>query len=240
MIKEQALLESRTLRENVRGRTETLDKVKALTLLPDGLHVTTALVATYFVVHRSTIKNLVARHRQELTESGLTVLQGADLQEFEGLKMSPSGKSYPQGNRRHLTLYTRRTVLNIAMLLRDSPVAREVRAHLLNAVERNGAPAADLERRVSAIEGALGEVGSAMRDLAMVVHRVDDRLRRMETRLGDMDTRLGDVENRLDHMRTELESTQRIVAGMSVRLADLAGDPDISHRLCRRYRHGRP
>ncbi|MGW3296045.1 hypothetical protein ACWC9S_18920 [Streptomyces xiamenensis] len=240
MIKEQALLESRTLRENVRGRTETLDKVKALTLLPDGLHVTTALVATYFVVHRSTIKNLVARHRQELTESGLTVLQGADLQKFVGLKMSPTDESYPQGNRRHLTLYTRRTVLNIAMLLRDSPVAREVRAHLLNAVERNGAPAADLERRVGAIEGVLGEVGSAMRDLAMVVHRMDDRLRRMEARLGDVETRLGDVETRLDRMGTELESTQRIVAGMSVRLADLAGDPDLSHRLCRRYRHGRP
>ncbi|WP_052385258.1 hypothetical protein [Streptomyces sp. NRRL F-2890] len=233
MIKEQALLESRTLRENVRGRTETLDKVKALTLLPDGLHVTTALVATYFVVHSNTIRALVTRHREELTNSGLTVLQGSDLQDFESDTMSLSNESYPQAKRRRLTLYTRRTVLNIAMLLRDSPVAREVRAYLLDAVEGHGAPAADLERRVAALEGLLADIGPALRDVGAVLHRVDDRLRRVETRLGD-------VETRLDHMRTELESTQRIVAGMSVRLADLAGDPDISHRLCRRYRHGRP
>ncbi|MFB7899016.1 hypothetical protein ACFC1B_22090 [Streptomyces xiamenensis] len=247
MIKEQALLESRTLRENVRGRTETLDKVKALTLLPNGLHVTTALVATYFVVHSNTIRALVTRHREELTNSGLTVLQGSDLQDFESDTMSLSNESYPQAKRRRLTLYTRRTVLNIAMLLRDSPVAREVRAYLLDAVEGHGAPAADLERRVAALEGLLADIGPALRDVGAVLHRVDDRLRRVETRLGDMETRLGDVETRLgdvetrlDHMRTELESTQRIVAGMSVRLADLAGDPDISHRLCRRYRHGRP
>ncbi|MCU4747916.1 MULTISPECIES: hypothetical protein [Streptomyces] len=222
MIKEQALLESRTLRENVRGRTETLDKVKALTLLPDGLHVTTALVATYFVVHRSTIKNLVARHRQELTESGLTVLQGADLQKFVGLKMSPTDESYPQGNRRHLTLYTRRTVLNIAMLLRDSPVAREVRAYLLDAVEGNGTPASDLEPRVAALEGLMADIGPALRDLGMVLHRRDQR-----------------VVHSLRRVDNRLEKTEWIVAGMSARLAELAGDPVIANRL-RRRRRGRP
>lgn len=152
MIKEQALLESRTLRENTRGRTEVLDKVKALALLPDGLHVTTEIVADYFVVHRDAIKTLVRRHRDELAESGLTVLRGSDLQEFEGVKMTPSNSSYPQAMRRNLTLYTRRTVLNIAMLLRDSAVAREVRAYLLDAVEGNTAAGAGLEQRVTAME----------------------------------------------------------------------------------------
>ncbi|WP_461297450.1 hypothetical protein [Streptomyces harbinensis] len=226
MIKEQALLESRTLRENTRGRTEVLDKVKALALLPDGLHMTTEIVAEYFVVHRSTIRTLVARHREELNESGLTVVEGSDLQEFESYMMQLSNESYPQAMRRRLTLYTRRTVLNIAMLLRDSAVAREVRAYLLDAVEGNTAAGAGLEQRVTAIEGVLAGIGPALRDVALVVNRMDDRLRRVETRLADVETRLG--------------NTEHIVAGMSVRLADLAGDPAFSHRLCRRYRHGRP
>ncbi|WP_234311871.1 restriction endonuclease [Streptomyces griseus] len=45
--------------------------------------------------------------------------------------MSPSLGSYPQA-RRGLTIYSRRAVLNVAMLLRDSQVARQVRVYLLD------------------------------------------------------------------------------------------------------------
>jgi HJR/Mrr/RecB family endonuclease len=131
MINEAALLESRTLRTSLGNRTEVLDKVKALSLLPDGMHVTTVLVATYFEVAERTINRLVQRHREELTENGAHVLKGAELHVFERDNLSLSKKSYPQG-RAHLTLYPRRAVLNIAMLLRDSEVARQVRAYLLD------------------------------------------------------------------------------------------------------------
>ncbi|MGX1882391.1 hypothetical protein [Streptomyces sp. NPDC055287] len=50
MVNEVTLLESRSLRDSVAERTETLDKAKALSLLPDGTHVTTQMVATYFEV----------------------------------------------------------------------------------------------------------------------------------------------------------------------------------------------
>ncbi|MGW2746044.1 hypothetical protein [Streptomyces sp. NPDC001450] len=45
--------------------------------------------------------------------------------------MSLSLGRYPQA-RRSLTIYARRAVLNIAMLLRDSDVARQVRTYLLD------------------------------------------------------------------------------------------------------------
>ncbi|MFC1227083.1 MULTISPECIES: hypothetical protein [Streptomyces] len=48
MIEESVLLESRTLRSSVLDRTDVLDRVKVLSLLPDGVHVTTAMVAAYF------------------------------------------------------------------------------------------------------------------------------------------------------------------------------------------------
>ncbi len=44
MISETALLESPALRSSVLDRTDALDRVKALSLLPDGMHVTTAMV----------------------------------------------------------------------------------------------------------------------------------------------------------------------------------------------------
>ncbi|WP_322725076.1 restriction endonuclease [Streptomyces spongiae] len=108
-----------------------LDRVKALSLLPDGMHVTTAMVATYFGVTAEVIRQLVKRHREELQINGLIVLRGADLRKFESDNMSLSLESYPQA-RRSLTIYSRRAVLNIAMLLRDSEVARQVRSYLLD------------------------------------------------------------------------------------------------------------
>ncbi|MFF2958283.1 restriction endonuclease [Streptomyces sp. NPDC057963] len=131
MINEAVLLESRTLPESVSGRTEVLDRVKALSLLPDGLHITTAMVAAYFEVADNVIRQLVKRHREELTDHGLAVLRSPDLRRFESDNVSLSLESYPQA-RRSLTTYTRRTILGIAMLLRDSAVARQVRSYLLD------------------------------------------------------------------------------------------------------------
>ncbi|MDT0342090.1 hypothetical protein [Streptomyces litchfieldiae] len=76
MHDEQVLMESRTLRGRYTECVDALDKVKALELLPDGMHLTTEAVAAYFVVHRKVISKVVDRHRDELVESGLTVLEG--------------------------------------------------------------------------------------------------------------------------------------------------------------------
>lgn len=201
MHDENVLMESRSMRGRYAARTDTLDKVKALALLPDGLHVTTEMVAAYFVVHRDTIKSVARRHRDELTENGMTVLRGADLQGFEGVNLTLSAKSYPQG-RAHLTLYSRRTVLNIAMLLRDSAVARQVRAYLLNTEEQARHPQS-LGQRVTNIESVLADIGPALRDLGPLIYRMSVRLERVEQRV---------------------DNTDRVVSAMSVRLADLAAD----------------
>ncbi|MEV1081706.1 restriction endonuclease, partial [Streptomyces sp. NPDC050211] len=132
MINEQALLESQALRGSVLDRTDVLDRVKVLSLLPDGMHVTTAMVAAYFEVAETVINNLLSRHRQELESNGLRVLRGSDLREFQKLNVSFSSEDgYPQ-RRSSLAVWSRRVVLNVAMLLRDSEVARQVRTYLLN------------------------------------------------------------------------------------------------------------
>ncbi|MGX5214103.1 restriction endonuclease [Streptomyces violaceus] len=125
MINETALLESPTLRCSVLDRTDVLDRVKTLTLLPDRMHVTTAMVATYFNVTVETIRALVHDHRAELEASGYRVLTGTELSYLKQL-------SGIQSRTRSLALFSRRAVLNIAMLLRDSEVARQVRVYLLD------------------------------------------------------------------------------------------------------------
>ncbi|MFD8718739.1 restriction endonuclease [Streptomyces sp. NPDC059629] len=125
MIDQTALLESQALRSSVLDRTDVLDKVKALSLLPDGMHVTTAMVAAYFEVSRKAIESLVLDHREELVTNGYHVLAGTELTSFKEV-------SGFQSRSRSLALYPRRAVLNIAMLLRDSEVARQVRVYLLD------------------------------------------------------------------------------------------------------------
>ncbi|MGC9536905.1 restriction endonuclease, partial [Streptomyces sp. UG1] len=110
---------------------DVLDRVKALSLLPDGMHVTTAMVAAYFEVAETVINNLLNRHRQELESNGLRVLRGPELREFKELNLSFYQSGYPQP-RSSLAIWSRRAVLNVAMLLRDSDVARQVRTYLLD------------------------------------------------------------------------------------------------------------
>jgi restriction system protein len=117
VINESALLESKSLRDSVLERTDVLDRVKALSLLPDGMHVTTAMVAAYFNVTVEAIRALVHDHRSELEASGYRVPVGTELSDFKQL-------SDIQTRTRSLALFSRRAVLNVAMLLRDSEVAR--------------------------------------------------------------------------------------------------------------------
>ncbi|KIF75548.1 restriction endonuclease [Streptomyces sp. 150FB] len=225
MINETALLESRTLREGVGARTDVLDKVKVLSLLPDGMHVTTAMVAAYFNVTAETVRQLKSRHLEELTSHGVITLYGADLDEFKRDVLSRYPGSYPQP-RSSLTLYSRRAVLNVAMLLRDSEVARQVRTYLLDMeyIARTGSAGnsgqrpsaypddldAHIDRRITNVLGkavvpmlnALIETaGEQRRDLISV--RED--MRRAQRRLSQHQQRL---------YRLERERGQRPLAGV--------------------------
>lgn len=145
MTAELALTESPTLRAEFAGRVEVLDRVKALSLLPDGVHATTDLVASYYEVDIEAVKSTIRRHRAELESNGLKTLRGGELREF---KRSTEGQADPLSkNLNALALFTRRTILNVGQLLTESPVAKAVRTYLLD-VEELAAP----ELRAEAVE----------------------------------------------------------------------------------------
>lgn len=128
---ELVLTESRTMRAQTADRVDVLDKVKALALLPDDMHATTEIVASYYEVDASTIDSLAAANREELTENGRRVLRGAELRDFAtpfdgvaNLGLSPKARS--------LAVFSRRAILNVGQLLTKSDVARLVRTYLLD------------------------------------------------------------------------------------------------------------
>ncbi|MFE0692837.1 hypothetical protein [Streptomyces sp. NPDC058869] len=130
---ELILTESRTMRAQTVTRVDVLDKVKTLSLLPDNVHATTEIVASYYEVDTEVIKKTVQRHREELASNGLRVIRGDELRDF---KRSTEGQSVPLSERINaLTLFTRRTILNVGQLLAESDVARQVRTYLLEVEE---------------------------------------------------------------------------------------------------------
>lgn len=145
---ELVLTESRTLRARTAGRVDVLDKVKALALLPDGIHATTEIVASYYEVGIEAIKSLVKDNRAELEENGYRVLTGPERTEFvrsqRDLTLPPA---------RHLAIFTRRTMLNVGQLLADSEVARRVRTYLLEVEES----ATDAQRSAAVEKLAVAE-----------------------------------------------------------------------------------
>ncbi|NGN69486.1 restriction endonuclease [Streptomyces sp. A7024] len=212
---ETALLESRTLRDSVMRRTEVLDRVKALSLLPDGTYVTTAMVAAYFEVGENVIRAMVHDHQEELAANGYRVLSGAELSYFKQL-------CGMQSKARAVALFSRRTVLNVAMLLRDSEVARQVRIYLLDIEEQGRQQPVDnlshelveslverMERTAQAAVGRLLPMINALIESAGEQRRatlaLTERAQRMEVEL----TRVGrDVQGH------ELALQDRTLAGV--------------------------
>lgn len=223
MPSEVALLESRAMRVEHLGRVDALDRVKALAMLPDGVHNTTDGVARYFGVSTDVIRQLTARHRAELAENGMQVLRGLDLREYQSDNMSLSSggdQSYPQ-RRSGLTLYTRRTVLNIAMLLRDSEIARRVRTYLLDAEEGWREGYASLDRRVTAVESCLGGVGVALQELGPVLNRMSYRLDSLDRRLDATNQVVAAISNRLCQMSEDINRVDARVDDVVHQLKDL-------------------
>ncbi|MFD9422523.1 MULTISPECIES: hypothetical protein [unclassified Streptomyces] len=224
MPTELALLESRALRVERMGRVDILDKVKSLVMLPDGIHVRTEDVARYFEVSTASVRRLTDRHQQELAENGMRLLRGSELRSFHSDMVSlwegeqgSQGESYPQAATQ-LRLYTRRTVLNVAMLLRDSDIARCVRTYLLDAEEDLRSRYDSLDRRVTRIESCLAGVGSALQELGPVLCRMSERF---------------------DSLDRKLDVTHQVVGAISVRLSDVSQDisridarmDDFAHQL---------
>ena len=149
-INQAELLENQDLREKYMERTEVLDKVKELLLLDEFEVMTSEMVVKYFETKESTIKSLLFDHKEEVESDGYKVYTKDEfIEQFllssqKKLKtkrggfdvLDENGEVIASGSNTGIALFPRRAVLRIAMLLKKSNIAIEVRTQLLNIEEK--------------------------------------------------------------------------------------------------------
>lgn len=150
---EDRLVDSRADRDRFGDRTDVLDKVKALRLLPDGVHVTTELVANYYEVGVKAIASLVFDNRAEMQDNGYRIIEGEELNSFK--ESSHVGARAPR-----LAVFNRRAVMRIGFLLRDSGIARQVRDAAQDALD--AAPVVDISDPLVALQRTAEQLSQAV------------------------------------------------------------------------------
>lgn len=161
-MKDIDLVENVELRNRYITRTDVLEKVKALSLLPDDVNATVDMVANYYEVGKEAIKTIVKENKEELETDGLKILSRDELRSLKDLSLIP--KNSPS-----LTVIPRRAILRIGMLLRDSVVAKTVRSYLLNVEET---------AREEAIHLVATAVRKTDRDVRLEIMKINAETRR--------------------------------------------------------------
>lgn len=174
-------VEDRALRDSAIERLEVLDKVKMLFIVPGLGMVTSQQVAEYFEVDRNVLRVCVHNNKEELSGDGVRNLSAAEFQALNDVmpKRKSKGTIVLADQFGHefavstatTTCYTKRAILRLAMLLRDSRIAREVRTQLLNVFER-----ATSDQRTAAIEEEEA--------LVLKIYHSEDQQERLEAAQG--------------------------------------------------------
>lgn len=143
MVTAEQLLADKDLREKLIARLEVLDKVKQVVTMSNTELMTVEQVADYYEVGVDVIKKVAERHYDELTQDGyalydreklLSLLKGQNvtLKTLRGRTVATIDNQTIIIPNRGLRLFTRRALLRVGMLLRDSEVAKRVRTYLLD------------------------------------------------------------------------------------------------------------
>lgn len=147
IITSESMVDNHDLRNELIARTEVLDKVKKLLLIPEMNCMTIRQVADYYEVDIDTLKKCCKRNKDEIILDGVVtktprvfkdLLKGQDVllvQNQTNLVIQIDDNTRLEIPNRGIKCFSKRAVLRIGMLLRDSKIAQEVRTQLLNIVE---------------------------------------------------------------------------------------------------------
>ena len=131
------LTTSQIERQNILNNSLVLQQAEEILKVPgfyfeDSFYFTNSQVADFFDVDIRTIERLVEAHKTELTENGYYTLRGEKLANFKENAFAADtnvGSKVTQ-----LSISSFRTLLNFAMLLTNSDIAKQVRNTLLDIV----------------------------------------------------------------------------------------------------------
>ena len=107
-------------------RLDVLDKVKELVMLKGTEYMTLEQVSNYYKVPKQTIESIKSRNKEELNKNGMKTFTNKEL---KSLNIQDECFKIPN---RGMILFNKRAILNVGMLLTESPIAEEVRTLLLD------------------------------------------------------------------------------------------------------------
>jgi len=146
-FKEVQLVEQKNLRDQCINQIEDLEKVKKLFLLPEFNVMTMKMVADYYEVDYDTLRKCYQLNANEINPDGVILKSYKDFLTGKGfaLESTAKGKVILSINNditleipnRGVKVFSQRAILRIGMLLRDSPIAIQVRTQLLNVFEHS-------------------------------------------------------------------------------------------------------
>ena len=135
---EETIIEKRKVREKLMDEAELdlFNKFKEIVFLGEDDVVTINQVADYYEVERKTINKIIQRNSCELKEDGIEVLKGENLRKIKDKLQNSTRKHLVTVYNKikkvpYITVFPRRAVLRVGMLLQDSKVAKKIRNYLL-------------------------------------------------------------------------------------------------------------
>mgnify|MGYP006972159458 CR=1 FL=1 len=203
----------------IENNIHILESVKDILTIANTDLITVHMATDYFEVGLEAINSLIKDNRGELIENGLKIYKKKDfLKVLEGHlrnNKQMNGKSILTFNdgyelifpNRGMYLMTKRTLLNIGMLLRDSEIAKELRKRILDIVH-------DAENGNGNIDTIVNEIDEETR---LKVDYVDAMMSGDLVKMNEINAKLFELKNK---RILELEKESKYKSGVIEGLAE--------------------
>ena len=199
------ILEKEELRQEILNNNRSLnimDKYKTITTINNMEYETLDRVAEYFEVDYDCIKKLIQNNKRELIKNGLLILKGRETREFlvrennsptnyRGYFIADNRKFANKSN----ILVNKRCFLNMAMLLRDSKVAQDIRSKILDIV-LNENP----KTEISTIDNT--EILNKIDDLTNIIIRLSKENKELKNMVKDLSNKIDDLNKKSKFITT--------------------------------------
>lgn len=199
------ILEKEELRQEILNNNRSLnimDEYKTITTINNMEYETLDRVAKYFEVDYECMRVLIQRHKDELIKNGLLILNGSKTREIlvENKMLFTNYRGYFIADNRKFAnksniLVNKRCFLNMAMLLRDSKVAQDIRSKILDIVLNENS-----NNEISTVDNT--EILNKIDDLTNIIIRLSKENKELKNIVKDLSNKIDDLNKKSKFITT--------------------------------------
>lgn len=188
-MKETDFIESKTLRDEMcqDEYLDILERVGQLITIPGTAYTTKENAAKFYEVSVGTIDSATSRHRDELVADGYKMLSAKEFCTLHDARIKSKA--------RFLSLYPRRAMLRLGMILRDSRIAKMVRSYLLAVEENVSSVRSD---KLSQMADQIVSQALILKAIVSEINMTKDDVKKLKKKYDDHDSRIAALETLQD------------------------------------------